>query len=73
MSNRDFQENIDDETTVSDKVAEKPIGDGLFITIIAATTVGMFSGLRAIGVGQHDALLISTSLVWLFSLPLWER
>ena len=34
--------------------AENPIGDGLLIT------AGMFFGLRAIGVGQHDALLTST-------------
>ena len=42
MSNCDCQENIDDdEATVTAVVAEKPVGDGLLITIVAATTVGI--------------------------------
>ena len=53
--------------------AEKPIGDRPFIAFTAATTVGIFFILMAMGVGQHDALVTSTSLVWLFSLPVWER
>ena len=64
MSNCDCQENIENE---------KSIGDGVFITTIAATTAGMFFSLREIGVEQHDALLASTSLVWLMSLSEWER
>ena len=70
----DCQENInkltEDETAGS---AEKPIGDVPFIPFTAATTVGIFFVLRVMGVGQHDALVIPTSLVWLFSLPVWER
>ena len=73
MSNCDChcgcQENIDDEATVS----EKPIGDGLLITTIAAMTVGIFFGLRAVGAAQHDALLTSTSFVWLMSFPYRQR
>ena len=64
MSNCDCQENI--KKSVEDgpaTVAEKPIGDGLIITTVAATVVGIFFGLRAIGVVQHDALITSMSLV----------
>ena len=64
------QEKIDD---VEATVAEKPIRDGLLITTVAATTVRIFFSLRAMGLVQHDALLASTSLVWLMSLPVWER
>ena len=67
MSNCDCQEN-EDETTVA---TEKPIGDGLLITTVATATVGIFCSLRAIV--QNDALLASTSLVWLMSLPIRER
>ena len=72
MSNCDCQENIkkpieEDGPTVAATVAEKPVRGGLLIT------VGIFLGLRAVGVGQHDALLTFTSLVWLLSLLVWER
>ena len=50
---------------------EKSIGDGPLITTIAAATVGIFFSLRAIGLVQHDALLMSTSFVWLMSLAEW--
>ena len=70
----DCQENIkksiEDEPT---EAAEKPIGDRPFIAFTVAMTVGIFFALRAMGVGQHDALVISTSLVWLFSLSVWKR
>ena len=70
MSDCDYQENIKEPIeyglTIAYAAAEKP--DGLLITTIAATTVGMLFGLRAMGVGQHDALLTSTSLLWLLSL-----
>ena len=69
MSNCDCQEN-EDETTVA---TEKPIGDGLLITTVATATVGIFCSLGAIGLVQNDALLASTSLVWLMSLPIRER
>ena len=70
----DCQENI--KKPIEEKPAEateKPIRDGLFIAFTAATTVGIFFALRAMGVGQHDALVTSTSLVSLFSLLVWER
>ena len=74
MSNCDCQENIkkpiEDAPTVA---SEKPIGDGLFITTVATATVGIFFSLREMGLVQHDALLSSTSLAWLISLPVWER
>ena len=73
MSNCDYQENIDDdEATAATTVAEKPTGDGLLITTIAATIAGIFFSLRAIGVVPNDALVTSTSLVWLMSLPVWK-
>ena len=69
MSN--CQENIDSETSAP---TENLIGDGLLsITAVATATVGILFSLRAMGAGQHDALLTSTSLVWLLSLPVWER
>ena len=72
----DCQENIkkpiEDGLTVADTVAEKTIEDGLLITATVAKTVGMFFTLRAMGVGQHDALITPTSSVWLISLPVWE-
>ena len=73
MSNCDCQEKI--KKPIEDgpaTVAEKPIGDGLLITTIAATAAGMLSGLRVMGAGQHNALLTSMSMVWLFSLPVWK-
>ena len=63
---------IEDGPTVAFTVAEKPIGDELIITTIAATVVGIFFDLRAIGAAEHNALLTSTPLVWLFSLPVWK-
>ena len=73
MSNCDCQEYI--KKPIEDgpaTVAEKPIGDELIITTVAATVVGIFFGLRAIGVVQHDALITSKSLVLLMSLPVWN-
>ena len=70
----DCQENI--KKPIEDgpaEAAEKPIGDGLFITTVATMIVGKFFSIRAMGLVQHDALLASTSLVWLMSLPVWER
>ena len=72
MSN--YQENI--KKPIKDKptkAAEKPIGDGLFIAFTVATIVEIFFALRAMGVGQHDALVTSASLIWLFSLLAWDR
>ena len=70
----DCQENIKKPTEDEPaEAAKKPIGDRPFIAFMAATTIRTFSALRAMGVGQHDALATSTSLVWLFSLPVWER
>ena len=70
----DCQENIkkpiEDEPT---KAAEKPIGDRPFTAFATATAFGIFFVLRAMGMRQHDALVTSTSLVWLFSLLVWER
>ena len=65
----DIKKLIEGGSTVVATVAEKPIGDGLFKTTIAATTVGIFFGLRAMDAVQHGALFTSTSLVWLLSLP----
>ena len=61
----DCQKNIDDESAV----AEKLIRDGLLITTVAATTVGIFFSLRAMSVVQNYALITSTSLELLMSLP----
>ena len=44
----------------------------MLITTAASTTVGILYVLRAAGVGQHNALLTSTSLAWFFSLPVWK-
>ena len=62
---------IDDGSTVDAKSARKP-GDGLLITTVASTTVGIFYALRAAGVGQHKALFRFTLLVWFLSLPVWK-
>ena len=48
-------------------VTEKPIRDGIIINTMAAMTVGIFFGLRTIDAAQYDALLTSTSFVWLMS------
>ena len=71
----DCQENIDDddEATVTAMVTEKPIKDGLLITTMAAMSVGIFFGLRTIGVAQHDALLTSMTWAWLMSFPYQKR
>ena len=70
MSNCDCQENIEDEATTA---AENPIrGVLLSITTVATATVRLFFSLRSLDVGQHDALLKSTPLVWLLSLPVWK-
>ena len=61
MSNCDCQKNL-----------KKPIGDGLLITTVAATTTGIFFGLRGVGVGQQGALLTSALLVYLVSLPVFR-
>ena len=71
MSNCHCQENIDDD--VATTVTEKPIGDGLLITAVAAMTVGVFFGIKAMSTAQNDALLTSTSFVWLMSFPYRER
>ena len=75
MSNCDCQENfkepIEYRPTITDTATEKP--DRLLITTITATTVVMVYGLRTMDVRQHDALLASTLLVWLFFLPVLER
>ena len=77
MSDCDCQESIkkpiEDGPTVAAAVTEKSIGDGVLITTVAATAIRIFFGLREIGAVQHDALLTSTSLVWLMSLPVWKR
>ena len=69
-TNCDCQKSIEDGPTVA---SEKPIGDGLFMTTVATATVGIFFSLRAMGLVQHNALLASTSLVWLISLLVWKR
>ena len=67
MSDCDCQKNIKRlEPTVDD--VQKPIGDGLLITTVASTTVGIFYALRAAGAGQHNALITSTSLACFMSL-----
>ena len=76
MSNcqKDNKKPIDgDGSTVAITVDEKPIGNVLLITTVAATAAGIFFGLRTIGMGQHNPLLISTSLAWLISLLVWKR
>ena len=74
MSDCDCQKNIkkpiDDGSTIGD--VRKPIGDGLLITTVASTPVGIFYALRAAGVGQHKALFRFTLLVWFLSLPVWK-
>ena len=85
MSDCDYQKNIKkpdptvddvkkptwDRHTVASTVAKKP--DGLLMTSVAATAIGIFFGLGAVGVGQQSALLTSTSLVYLMSLPIVYR
>ena len=63
MSDCNDQKNkpIDDGSTVD---AKKPIGDWRLITTTAAMDLERFFVLRALGVGQYDALLASMSLVY---------
>ena len=76
MGDYGCQENIkkpnDDGSTVEAMAAKKPTGDGLLITTVVSTIVGIFYALRAVGVGQYNALLTSTSLAWFMSLPVWK-
>ena len=76
MGDYGCQENIkkpnDDGSTVEAMAAKKPTGDGLLITTVVSTIVGIFYALRAAGVGQYNALLTSTSLAWFMSLPVWK-
>ena len=76
MSNCHCQKNIkkliDDGSTVDTTTSKKPMGDELLINTVASTTVGIFFVLKAAGVGQHNALLTSTSLAWFMSLPIWK-
>ena len=54
MSNcpKDNKKPIDgDGSTVATTVDEKPIGNVLLITTVAATAAGIFFGLRTIGMG----------------------
>ena len=71
MSSCDCQENIEDPMKdASNFDREKNIGNGLIITTIAATTAGMSFALRAVNVEQPKALLASTALACLLSLPM---
>ena len=58
MSKYDYQENIEDEAAT---------------VAMATTTVRIFFSLREMGLVQYDELLMSTSLVWLMFLPVWEK
>ena len=63
MSSCDCQENIDE-----DPIKDASHGDGLIISTVAAITTGIFFALRALGVEQQNALLVSTSFVYGISL-----
>ena len=54
------------------KTINKPTGDRLLLTTVAATVAGVFFELRAVGVGQQSELLTPTSLVYLMSLPVFR-
>ena len=69
---KNIQKPIDDGSTIDATAAKKPIGNGLLITTVAFTTVGIFYAVRAAGVGQHNALSTSSSLAWFMSLPVWK-
>ena len=62
------QENTEDEAPTADK-EPMTFGDGLIITTVSSAAAVLFFGLRAIGVGQQDALLTSKSLVSFMLLP----
>ena len=68
---KNIQKPIDDGSTIDATAAKKTIGNGLLITTVASTTVGIFYAVRAAGVGQHNALSTS-SLAWFMSLPVWK-
>ena len=51
--------------------SKKPVGDGLLINTVTTTVAGILFALRVVSVGQRGALLASTSLVYLMSLPVW--
>ena len=55
---------IEDEPAMAATAAENPIE--LSITTVVVT-VGIFSSLRYMGIGQHNTLIASTLLVWLMS------
>ena len=63
----------DDQNTdgVDATTVKKPIGDGLMIISLTATTAAIFLGLRLADMRQGSTLLTSTSLVWFMSLPVW--
>ena len=67
MSDCDRQKNkpIDDRSTVDATAAKKSVGYWRLIGTAAATVVRIFFGQRTLSVGQYDALLASTWLVWL--------
>ena len=73
MGDCDCQKNIKktiDDGSIVDATAvkhAKPIGDGLLITTVVSTTVGIFYALREAGLGQHNADLTSTSLACFMS------
>ena len=72
MSNCDCHENIEDEASMTTATADKELitlGDGLLITTVTSTAAVIFFGLRTLGVGQHGALLTSTSLVSFMFVP----
>ena len=74
MSNCDFQEDIEDEASITNAAAtadKEPIsfGDGLLITTVISTAAVIFFGLRALNIAQQGALLTSTSLVSFMFLP----
>ena len=54
------------------KTINKPTGDRLLLTTVAAIVAGVFFELRAVGVGQQSELLTPTSLVYLMSLPVFR-
>ena len=53
-------------------MTSKKLTDGLVITVVASAVAGIFHTLRMAGVGRHNALLTSTSVNWLMSLPIWK-
>ena len=69
---KNIQKPIDDGSTIDATAAKKPIGDGLLITTVASTTVGIFYAVRPAGVGQLNALLTYLLLAWFMSLAVWK-